>query len=182
MAAYRRVYDLRHLQADRSLPRTGISSGTLRSVIEYGLHFYYVVLYPQNGDRIVTTDWVTSLHRMYTIYFVFDLGGECRVTIRPGFPRYVLFFGLCPGVRVGFRKSAVCSGFWPNPQVHTNVANCKGVDGMRQRKLVSFQYKMSVTSQNAILVQASCTCLLNKSKPNCAWESRWSKRLTVAAC
>jgi len=36
MAAYRRVYDSRHLQA---LPRTGISSGTLRSVIEYGLTF-----------------------------------------------------------------------------------------------------------------------------------------------
>ena len=32
----RRVYDSRHLQADR-LPRTGISSGTLRSAIEYGL-------------------------------------------------------------------------------------------------------------------------------------------------
>ena len=35
-AAYRRVYDSRHRQADW-LPRTGISSGTLRSVIEYGL-------------------------------------------------------------------------------------------------------------------------------------------------
>ena len=34
MAAYRRVYDSRHLQA---YSRTGISSGTLRSVIEYGL-------------------------------------------------------------------------------------------------------------------------------------------------
>jgi len=37
------------------------------------------------------------------------------------------FFGLCPGVQAGFRKSAVCPGFWPNPQVHSNVANCKGV-------------------------------------------------------
>ena len=36
MAAYRRVYDLRHLQTD-CMPRTGISSGTLRSAIEYGL-------------------------------------------------------------------------------------------------------------------------------------------------
>jgi len=39
----------------------------------------------------------------------------------------------------------------------------KAYDGMRQRKLGSFQYKiivkMSVTYQNAILVQASCTCL-----------------------
>jgi len=37
-AAYRQVYDSRHLQAD-SL-RTGISSRTLRSIIEYGLHFF----------------------------------------------------------------------------------------------------------------------------------------------
>jgi len=36
MAAYRRVYDSRHLQADCQ-ELTGISSGTLRSVIEYGL-------------------------------------------------------------------------------------------------------------------------------------------------
>jgi len=63
-------------------------------------------------------------------------------------------------VRAGFRQSAVCRGFWrPNPQVYSNVA-----DSTRQRKLVSFQYKMSVTSQNAKLVQASCTCLLNTSK------------------
>jgi len=27
---------------------------------------HYIVLYPQNGDRIVTTDSVTSLHPMYT--------------------------------------------------------------------------------------------------------------------
>jgi len=31
----------------------------------------------------------------------------------------------------------------------------KAYDGMRRRKLVSFQYKMSVTSQNAILVERS---------------------------
>ena len=35
MAAHRRVYDLRHLQADYK--KTGISSGTLRWVIKYGL-------------------------------------------------------------------------------------------------------------------------------------------------
>ena len=26
---------------------------------------HYAVLYPQNGDRIVTIDYVTSLHPMY---------------------------------------------------------------------------------------------------------------------
>ena len=35
MAAYRRVYDSHHLQTDCQEPR--ISSGTLRSAIEYGL-------------------------------------------------------------------------------------------------------------------------------------------------
>ena len=35
MAAYRQVYDLRHLQADYQ--ELVISSGTLLSVIEYGL-------------------------------------------------------------------------------------------------------------------------------------------------
>jgi len=38
MAAYRRVYDSPHLQADCQVP--GISPGTLRSAIEYGLPFY----------------------------------------------------------------------------------------------------------------------------------------------
>jgi len=37
MAAYRGVYDSRHLQADCQEP--GSASGTLRSVIEYGLLF-----------------------------------------------------------------------------------------------------------------------------------------------
>ena len=42
MAAYRRDYDSRHLQADW-LPSTGIGSGTIRSAIEYGLPFFYTV-------------------------------------------------------------------------------------------------------------------------------------------
>jgi len=29
---------------------------------------HYAVLYPQNGDRIVTIDYVTSLHSMYSLY------------------------------------------------------------------------------------------------------------------
>ena len=39
MAAYRRVYDSRHLQAD------GLSSGTLRSAIEYGLPLPFTAYY-----------------------------------------------------------------------------------------------------------------------------------------
>jgi len=42
MAAYRRVYDSRDLQADcLDQPGAGISSGTLRSVLEYGLPFTF---------------------------------------------------------------------------------------------------------------------------------------------
>jgi len=40
MAAYRLVYDSRHLQADTAKNRD-LSSGTLRSVIEYGLPFLH---------------------------------------------------------------------------------------------------------------------------------------------
>jgi len=75
-----------------------------------------------------------------------------RVTIRPVFPGHVLFLAFVRASGRVFSKLAVCPGFWPNPQVHSNVAIAKEYDGMRQRKLVSFQYKMSVTSQNATLV------------------------------
>ena len=34
---------------------------------------HYIVLYPQNGDRIVTIDSVTSLHPMYTLLGVLCL-------------------------------------------------------------------------------------------------------------
>ena len=33
---------------------------------------HYIVLYPQNGDRIVTTDSVMSLCPMYTLSLVID--------------------------------------------------------------------------------------------------------------
>jgi len=46
MAAYRRVYDSRHLQADCHA-RTGIISGTLRSVIEYGLSINQFITQPR---------------------------------------------------------------------------------------------------------------------------------------
>jgi len=31
---------------------------------------HYAVLYPQNGDRIVTIDYVTSFHPMYSLQLV----------------------------------------------------------------------------------------------------------------
>jgi len=42
MAAYRRVYDSRHLQAD--CKKNAISSGTIRSVIEYELPLHFPFL------------------------------------------------------------------------------------------------------------------------------------------
>ena len=49
------------------------------------------------------------------------------VTIHPGFPKHILFLGLCPGFLAGYQKSVVCLSFWPNLQVYSNVADCKGV-------------------------------------------------------
>ena len=41
---------------------------------------HYVVLYPQNGDCIVTTDSVTSLHPMYSTYMCDTrVRTQCRV-------------------------------------------------------------------------------------------------------
>jgi len=47
MAAYRRVYDSHHM------PRSGISSGTLRSVMEYGLPlpFLHLPAVSRSGGR-----------------------------------------------------------------------------------------------------------------------------------
>ena len=50
MAAYRRVYDLRPLQADCQEP--GSAPGTLRSVIEYGRPFLPT---PVNSTRDFTS-------------------------------------------------------------------------------------------------------------------------------
>jgi len=59
MGAYRRVYDSRHLQAD--CKKTGISSRTLRSVIEYGLPlpFYTVQNLKQQEAPLPQTDRAT---------------------------------------------------------------------------------------------------------------------------
>jgi len=70
MAAYRRVYDSRHLQAD---PRTGISSGTLRSVTEYGLPvpFFTRVSSVQFMRREQTLrDQYSQVRKTYIIFFV----------------------------------------------------------------------------------------------------------------
>ena len=82
---------------------------------------------------------------------------KIRLTIRPGFRGHVLFFGLCPGVRAVFENRRFVRVFGPIRKYIRTLPIAKAYDGMRQRKLVSFQYKMSVASQNAILVQASCT-------------------------
>ena len=43
MAAYRRVYDSRHLQADCQEPGSAPEPGTLRSAIEYGLPLIFLL-------------------------------------------------------------------------------------------------------------------------------------------
>jgi len=61
MAAYRRVYDSRHLQAD--CQKTGISSGTLRSAIEYGLPFL-LSHSPQAAEGLVSNNKVGCGERL----------------------------------------------------------------------------------------------------------------------
>jgi len=61
-----------------------------------------------------------------------------------GFPGRVLFFGLCLGFQTGFLKSAVCPGFWPNPQVHSNVA------GEAYRRVVYMAYHISCISKHIV--------------------------------
>ena len=82
------------------------------------------------------------------------------VTIRPGFPGHA----FVPASGRVFENRRFVRVFGPIRKYIRTLPIAKAYDGMRQRKLVSFQYKMSVTSQNSILVQASCTCLLNRSK------------------
>jgi len=69
--------------------------------------------------------------------------GLIRVTIRPGF----LFLGLCPGRF--FENRRFVRVFGPIRKYTPTLPIANTYDGTRQRKLV-FQYKMSVTSQNAI--------------------------------
>ena len=65
-----------------------------------------------------------------------------RVTIRPGFPGHVLFFWLLSGR--GFENRRFVRVFDPIRKYIRTLPIAKAYDGMRQRKLVSFQYKMSV--------------------------------------
>jgi len=50
MAAYRRVHDSRHMQAD--MPRTGISSGILLSATDYGLPLPFYVLKRSGNNEL----------------------------------------------------------------------------------------------------------------------------------
>ena len=72
-AAYCRVYDSRHLQAD---PRTGISSGTLRSVIEYGLPLLFYWGGIKNRPRSSVGRCIANL---YVPVFVDCRGCMCAI-------------------------------------------------------------------------------------------------------
>ena len=88
-----------------------------------------------------------------------------RVTIRPGFPGHVLFFGLCPG---GFSKMALCPGFWPNPQVHLNAANCKGVRRHETKKACQFSI------QDVSNISKCNTCHFNELLAHERWVKYFS--------
>ena len=82
-----------------------------------------------------------------------------RVTIRPAFPDTSSFLAFVRASGRVFENRRFVRVFGPIRKYIRTLPIAKAYDGMRQIKLVSFQYKMSVTSQNATLVQASCTCL-----------------------
>ena len=42
----------------------------------------YVMLYPQNGDRIVTIDYMTSLHPMFSVHHKFTTGLRLAGSVR----------------------------------------------------------------------------------------------------
>jgi len=78
-----------------------------------------------------------------------------RVTIRPGFPGHVLFLAFVRASGRVFQNRRFVRVFGPIRKYIRTLPIAKAYDGMRPRKLISFQYSMSVTSQNAILVQLS---------------------------
>jgi len=82
MAAYRRVYDSRHLQAD--CQRTGISSGILRSVIEYGLALPSLAYkQSQNCGRHAQNVLTAITEHRLQAYSVSYLTEPIKVTSRP---------------------------------------------------------------------------------------------------
>ena len=93
-----------------------------------------------------------------------DLSWLIRLPIRPGFPGHVLLFAFVQASGRVFENRRFVRVFGQIRKYIRTLPIAKAYDGMRPRKLVSFQYNMSVTSQNAILVQASCTCLLTMGK------------------
>ena len=72
MAAYRRVYDSGHLQADCQEPGS-ISSGTLRSVVEYGLPlpFFTATVKFKMASKMAAV--VIRLHWKNTQHFPMDV-------------------------------------------------------------------------------------------------------------
>jgi len=63
MAAYHRVYDSHHLQADC---QTGISSGTLRFLIEYGLLLPFSILRCEFVISAATLDYFEHVNLITT--------------------------------------------------------------------------------------------------------------------
>ena len=63
-------------------------AGFRRHLVGKTLGIRYSKLYPQNGDRIVTIDSVTSFHTMYLLTYLLLLHHYTRLTASfPGQPR-----------------------------------------------------------------------------------------------
>ena len=129
MAAYRRVYDSRHLQAD--CKKTRISSGTIRSAIEYGLllHFYYYHYFAPPRRRGALSD--TAIHHVRTADPSAD-GRRSAATVK--LPSVGLYRLAAPGAITHTHLTALCPGLprvsrYQKDKTNLDVTEARPVSG-----------------------------------------------------
>jgi len=121
------------------LPAVAVSAIIVLAYVSFG-HVFYL-------SKVV--NFLANINHFYRESTV------SRVTIRPGFPGHVLFLAFVRASGRVFENRRFVRVFGPIRKYIRTLPIAKAYDGMRPRKLISFQYSMSVTSQNAILVQLS---------------------------
>ena len=121
------------------LPAVAVSAIIVLAYVSFG-HVFYL-------SKVV--NFLANINHFYRESIV------SRVTIRPGFPGHVLFLAFVRASGRVFQNRRFVRVFGPIRKYIRTLPIAKAYDGMRPRKLVSFLHNMSVTSQNAILVQLS---------------------------
>jgi len=121
------------------LPAVAVSAIIVLAYVSFG-HVFYL-------SKVV--NFLANINHFYRESTV------SRVTIRPGYPGHVLFLAFVRASGRVFENRRFVRVFGPIRKYIRTLPIAKAYDGMRPRKLISFQYNMSVASQNAILVQFS---------------------------